>query len=29
MALPEGLAELNLQPNREPNLKPNRAASGR
>ena len=26
MALPEGLAEINLQPNRGPNLKPNRAA---
>jgi 16S rRNA processing protein RimM len=25
MALPEGLAEINLQPNRGPNLKPNRA----
>jgi 16S rRNA processing protein RimM len=26
MALPQGLAEINLQPNRGPNLKPNRAA---
>jgi 16S rRNA processing protein RimM len=29
MSLPEGLAELNLQPNRESNLQPNRAADGR